>query len=510
MNDNKRIVKNTIFMYFRMFFSLCVGLYTSRVILANLGYTDYGLNNVVGGIITMFTFINAGMTSTTSRFITFHLGKNDKSQLATVFSTSFFIHCVLAAIIVLLGETIGLWFLYNKMVIPDDRMTAALWLYHLSVISTGLRIITIPFSSDIVAHEKMSIYAYLSIFNTTMHLVIVLLIPYSPIDKLIFYALLSFFLNALNLLFYHVYCRLHYYESRIRRVWDGSLIKEMFGFTGWNMVGSFSFMFYTQGLNILLNMFCGPVVNAARGIAVQVQSQMSQFSANIQTAINPQIIKSYSQGDMIRMKSLIFASSRYCFYLMLLLTVPMMLETSYILNLWLGEVPEHTVNFVRLTLVMILLETFINPLYTANLASGKVGIYNKWMAIISFSFMPITYLGIKYTGVPEMVFIINIIHNFVGIIVRVFIYRYQLNVALMDYLRKVLFSNALVLILSCILPVVCYLIFTRGTFTSFVILLTISTISILIVIYRIGLDGNERQVVMAKGKIYANKILKRE
>lgn len=504
MNDNKRIVKNTMFMYFRMFFSMCVGLYTSRVILANLGYTDYGLNNVVGGIITMFTFINAGMTSTTSRFITFHLGKNDKDKLATVFSTSFFIHCILAAIIVLLGETIGLWFLYNKMVIPEDRMTAALWLYHLSVISTGLRIITIPFSSDIVAHEKMSIYAYLSIFNTTMHLIIVLLIPYSPVDKLIFYALLSFFLNALNLLFYHVYCRLHYYESRIRWVWDGSLLKEMFGFTGWNMVGSFSFMFYTQGLNILLNMFCGPVVNAARGIAVQVQSNLSQFTANIQTAINPQIIKSYSQGDTCRMETLVFASSRYCFYLMLLLTIPVIINVEFLLNIWLESVPDHTVNFIRLTLLLVLLDTFINPLYTANLASGKVGVYNKVLAINSFSFMPITYFGLKYTGVPEMVFLINIISTVVGIIARVFIYRYQLKVGIWDYVINVFLSVGKVTILSCIVPFVCYWFLGGETFKAFIITSSVSVFSILATVYFIGLNDLEKQSVLNYSKSIIN------
>lgn len=497
-SNNKTIAKNTLFMYFRMFFTMCISLYTSRVVLAALGFSDYGIYNVVGGVIAMFGFLNGAMTNMTSRFITYYLGQNDFRRLNEVFSMAFFVHFCLAIIICFLGETIGLWFLNNEMVIPAERMTVAMIVYQLSIAATMMNIIAVPYTSAIIAHEKMSVYAYISILSSLLNLIIVSILTYAPFDRLAFYALLIFGIQILTFLFNLLYCNRFFLESRIRRVWDKSMLKDMGQFTGWSMFGNFSYVFYTQGLNILINMFCGPVVNAARGISVQVENAMAQFTTSIQTAINPQIIKSYSQDDRQRMRVLIFASSKYCFFLMLFLSLPVMLGADYILSLWLGKYPDHTVNFLRLTLLCVLLDTLVNPLYTANLATGKVAIYNKSLAILSFSFIPITYLGIKLTHIPEMVFVLNVVRNMLGVIVRMYIMRKQLNIGITDYFQMVAVKVLTVSCIAVIMPLVVYYQIGVETFPSFFVILVVSVVSIMLAVYFIGLEDKEKKFVTQK------------
>ena len=378
-------------------------------------------------------------------------------------------------------------------------MFAAQWLYQLSIASTLMSIISVPFMSDIIAHEKMSIYAYISIFDAVLRLIIVLMLAYSPIDKLIFYATLVFAVQVLDFLFNLIYCRYHFVESKARKVWDKGLFEEMGKFIGWSTFGNFSYLFYTQGLNILINMFCGPVVNAARGIAVQVESAMAQFTNSIQTAINPQIIKSYSSNDRDRMKLLIFASSRYCFYLMFLLSLPVILCANYILGLWLGVFPDHTVNFIRLTLVCTLLETLINPLFTANLATGNVAIYNKSLAILSFSFIPITYLGIRTTHIPEIVFVLNILRNVIGIGVRMFIFRSQLGVGTHEYASQVLWRILPVVVIASVVPFIVYRMIGSETFLSFLLTCITAVISTMLSVYMVGLNKFEREYISSRG-----------
>ncbi len=500
-SNNKTIAKNTLFMYFRMFFTMCISLYTSRVVLATLGFSDYGIYNVVGGVIAMFGFLNGAMTNMTSRFITYYLGQNDFRRLNEVFSMAFFIHFCLAIIICFLGETIGLWFLNNKMVIPAERMTVAMIVYQLSIAATMMNIIAVPYTSAIIAHEKMSVYAYISILSSLFNLIIVSILTYAPFDRLAFYALLIFGIQILTFLFNLLYCNRFFIESRIRRVWDKSMLKDMGQFTGWSMFGNFSYVFYTQGLNILINMFCGPVVNAARGISVQVENAMAQFTTSIQTAINPQIIKSYSQDDSLRMKTLIFASSKYCFFLMLLLSLPVMLGADYILTLWLGDYPDHTTSFLRLTLLCVLLDTLINPLYTANLATGKVAIYNKSLAILSLSFIPLTYLGIKFTHMPEVVLVLNVIRNLLGIIVRMFIMRSQLNIGIREYVHNVASKVLLVSFIALLVPLLVYIKIGADNLLTFVVISVSSVFSILFAVYIVGLDKNEKLFFIQKTQL---------
>lgn len=489
--DNKRIAKNTVYMYARMFVTMLIGLYTSRVVLASLGFEDYGLYNVVGGIIAMFGFLNGAMTNTTSRYITFYLGKNDDNRLKEVFSTAFYIHVIIAIIIIVLGETIGLWYVYNKLVVPDGRFTAAMWLYQFTVITSAVNIISVPFNASVIAHERMSTFALVAIVDSVLRLGIALSLSYAPFDRLVYYGGMILFVQLMNNAFYWIYSSKRLNGIRLVVVFDKALLKEMFGFTGWNLFGNFSYIFFTQGLNLILNYFCGAAVNAARGIAVQVDGIVRQFATNVQTAINPQIIKSYAQSDKERFFSLIFASSRYCFYLLLLLALPIILEADFLLTLWLGNYPEHTINFLRITLATVTLEALVTPMFMANLASGKVKIYQLVISIISIVFIPITFLAIRITRVPEVVFICTLIMTIVEIIARIFIVHGQVGLSRGLYVRRVLVKVFLVSVLASVFPVLIHMQMEEGLI-RFLVVGFVCVVSVVTVVFFIGINKNER------------------
>lgn len=497
--NNKRIAMNTMLMYIRMFITMVVGLYTSRIVLQTLGVVDYGLYNVVGGIVTMFTFINGAMVNATTRYITFYLGKKDDGMLNTVFNMASMVHLVLGFAIVLLGETVGLWFLNNKMQIPADRMFACFCLLQFSIATTFLNILYVPYNACVIAHEKMSAFAYISIMDVFLKLAIVVSLRWITADRLIVYGFLLSLVGVFDLCIYFVYCKKRFAETKLRCIWNKSLFKEMLSFAGWGLIGNFSYVFYSQGVNILLNMFCGPAVNAARGVAVQVEGVVKQFANNVQTAINPQIIKSYAADELDRTFSLVFASSRYCFYLLFLLSLPIMIEAEFVLNLWLGEnaVPEHTVNFIRIILSIALLDAFINPLFTANLASGKLKLYQICVCSVSYVFMFITYFAIKFTSIPESVFLCLFTSTIIGVIVRIFVVHRQIQLPVGQYFKNVLARVATVVAVSIILPITIHNSLEMG-WTSFFASSAMSIISVATTIYLCGIGPNERAWVKAK------------
>lgn len=496
-SNNKRIAKNTLFMYFRMFITMAAGLYTARVVLKALGAEDYGLYNVIGGIISMFTFINGAMTNTTSRYITFYLGKKDAEGLNNIFSMSFLIHAFIALIIILLGETIGLWYLYEKLVIPEGRLSVAVILYQLSIASAVVNILYVPFNATIVAHEKMSAFAYISIMDAVLKLSIALSINYVPIDKLIYYGIMLFLIPLVDISIYYTYCKRNFEETNIRWYWSKPLFKEMFSFTGWSVLGNFSYVFFNQGINLILNSFCGTAVNAARGVAMQVDALVRQFAANVQIAINPQIIKSYADNDMRRMYTLIFSSSRLCYFLLLLLALPIILEADVILQVWLGEVPPHTINFVRIVLVGVILDTLVNPMFTANLATGKVKIYQIWISIISYGFMPLVYLSIKLTDIPESVFLCTILCNIICVVARVYILRKQIDLSVTAYIKEVIMPIMFVSGLSLIAPL-----YVHGKIENMVLdfftTCAVSVLSVIVFVWILGMKHDERKFVLKK------------
>lgn len=489
--DNKRIAKNTFLLYLRMLFTMGVSLYTSRVVLNTLGVEDYGIYNVVGGVIAMFSFINGAMSSATQRYITFELGKGNKEKLSRVFSTAIQIHAIISLLIVVLGETVGLWFLLNKLVIPAERMTAAMWVYQCSILVTVVNIMSVPYNADIVAHEKMSAFAFISVLETVLKLIIVFLLVATPVDKLIMYALLLLAVQLLIRFIYANYCSRHFEESHYKHHIDKPLLKEMSGFAGWSFYGNFTAVLYGQGLNMMLNMFFGPIVNAARGIAVQVQGAVHQFVSNFQMALNPQITKTYACGDMGNMHQLMFRSARFSFYVLFLLALPIILETNWILTIWLKTVPENTVVFVRIMLCTTLILTFANPCAIANQATGKVKKFQLVEGSILLTILPISYVFLKMGFPAYSVFVVHFCVEILAQLFRMILLRDLISLPLSAYLKNIYFPVACVVLVSVVIPIAVHSMLEEG-FVRFLVVGFISVLCVGASVYMIGLTKNER------------------
>lgn len=496
MSDNSRIAKNAFFMYIRMGISMLVGLYTSRVVLNVLGVEDYGLYNVIGGIISLFIVLNNALVNTTSRFITVSLAKGDVQETRQIFNMAFLLHLFVGVIIVILGETVGLWYLHNKLVIPEGREIASEWLYQFTVLSAFLTTLIVPFNAAIIAHEKINVYSILQIIDIILRLVIVILLQFTHSDKLIFYGFFILLVTVFNFTVSIIYCRQAFQESRFLFFWSWRIFKEILRFIGWAIVGNFSSMFYSQGINLMLNAFCGPAVNAARGIAVQVESVVRQFANNVQTAINPQILKSYALNELDRMYNLIIASSRLCFFLMFLISLPILIETEFLLTLWLGNVPDHTVNFVRIILMSVLLDAFVNPMFTANLASGKLAIYHGPLAILMYSFMFITFFVIKTTEVPETVFLCYLVAGIIGYVMKIFIMHYQIGLKPGVYVRRAFVPVLIVVIISIIPPLITHHYLVSG-WMDFLVTTVVSMVSVFVTVFFLGITRSERVFAMS-------------
>lgn len=389
-SSNKRIAKNTILLYFRMAFLMILSLYTSRVVLATLGVEDYGIYNVVGGVVGFMGFLNAALSNGTSRFITFEMGKGATGDLNKVFQNAFIVHAILSLIILVLAETIGLWFVYEKLGIPQERMTAALWVYHLSVFSAVLSITQVPYSSLIISYEKMDIYAYTGITDGILKLLIVYFLSISDHwDKLIIYAILIFVVTVGMLFFYRIYCSKQFAESSLSKIaYNKKVSREILGFSGWSLIGNLAHTLNAQGMTIITNMFFGPAVVAARALSISVNAAVMNLVNNFRTAANPQIIKLYSSGNIEESKRLMLSTTRYSYYIMLCFSIPIIFSCETILSLWLKEVPEWTVVFVQLILVQSLMFTFDTCFYTGLYASGKV----KSNALISPMFYVVQFV----------------------------------------------------------------------------------------------------------------------
>jgi O-antigen/teichoic acid export membrane protein len=353
--DNKRIAKNTMFLYMRLLVTIIVGLFTSRIVLNSLGFVDYGINNVVGGIVMMVAFLNVGMSGASQRFLSYDLGKNDFESLKKTFSTSLWTHISIAVIAFILMESIGTWFVNTKLNIPDARMFAANWVFQCSILVFVVSVISVPYNSCIIAHERMGMYAYISIYEVIAKLVIALLIKFSPTDKLVLYSSLLLLTQISINVIYVVYCKRHFNECVLLRKLDVVLFKEMFAFAGWGCVGNTGFTMKDQGSNIILNLFGGTTVNAARGIAAQVNTIVSSFASNFTMAMNPQVTKLYASGEYDKSRVLAFAGSKYAFLLLSIIVIPFLTNEHYLLTLWLGDIPEYTDMFVCIALICSLI-----------------------------------------------------------------------------------------------------------------------------------------------------------
>lgn len=503
--NNKRIARNTMLLYVRMLFMMAVSLFTSRVVLNTLGVEDYGIYNVVGGVVAMFGFINGSMSSATQRYITFALGKGDMRNLQKVFSTALQIHVLIAAVIVVLGETVGLWFLYSQMQIPAERMDAAFWVLQCSIVSTVVMIVSVPYNADIIAHEKMSAFAYISILEVVLKLAVVYVLLIFSYDKLILYAFLILAVQLLIRFCYSRYCNRHFEESKYHHVWDKPLFKEMTGFASWSMFGNLSGVLYGQGLNMLLNVFFGPVVNAARAVAVQVQNAIQQFVSNFQMALNPQITKTYAKGEMEEMHKLMFRSARFSFYLLFLLSLPFLFETEFILTIWLKTVPDNTVVFLRIMICTSLIYALANPLLVANQATGKVRKYQAVCGSILLLILPISYVCLRLGCPAYSVFIVHFVVESVTQLVRMLILRPLIGIRIRDYLTNIYIKVILVTSLSLLVPLAVYE-NMDNTAARFLVMCVTCVLSVGLVTYSVGLSRNERAFFRSKASAAINKI----
>ena len=501
MSANSRIVRNTLYLYLRMFVLLIIGLYTSRAIFNALGDADYGLNNVVTGFITLFTFLHATMTGATTRYITFFLGKGNAERLRDVFSIATKIHTLIAIVVVLLAETVGLWYVCTKMVIPDGRMTAALVLYQLSIATTFLLIVSYPYDAAIIAAEKMGAFAYISLFDAAMRLLMAIALPFVSCDRLIFLGIWLFLLQVADRIIYVVYCRRKLPFARYRKTNDRRLFREMFAFAGWNTIGTATIPLYAQGINLVLNYFCGLTVNAARAIAVQVEGYVSMFVRNVQTAINPQITKSYASSDHERMYTLAYTSSKYSFFILWIIALPLMIEAPYVLELWLGRYPDHTVSFLRIILIISLFDATTTSIVTMALAHGDIRNYQIITGGTLLLGFPLTIVALKLTGIPESVFWTQLIVFLIAIGVRLVMLRRMVSINIKDYLLSVYGRTFPVAALSPLLPILVHN-SVNPSFPCLMLTCTASIISVLSLVYAIGMTPTERTFATEKIKNY--------
>lgn len=507
-SNNKRIAKNTLLLYFRMLFMMAVQLYTSRVVLNTLGVEDYGIYNVVGGVVAMLGFLNGAMTTSTQRYITYELGRGNFERLKQVFVTSINIHILISLIVIVLGETVGLWLLMEKMVIPESRMTAALWVYQISILTTVIAIMSYPYNAAIVAHEKMSAFAYISVLEVVLKLLVVYLLLLGDFDKLILYAVLIAAVQLLVRFCCSRYCTKHFLETHYYFYKDKVLSREMLGFAGWNLWGNVAGMLFGQGLNLLLNIFFGPAVNAARAVSVQVQNAIQQFSANFQMALNPQITKTYAAGQMEEMHRLIYRSSKFTFFLLFIICLPVLVEAPVILKIWLKIVPEHTVVFLRLMIVTMMIDATANPLMVSAAATGRVKTYQSVVGGILLGIVPIAYIVLKLGGAPWSVFLVHLIICCVAYIARLFIIRPMIRLQIRQFMFQVVFRCVSVASISVILPLCLYLILPDTVINAIIVVSTSISI-VAISSFYVGLDRHERTSILNKATLCWHKIVRK-
>ena len=448
-SSNKRIAKNSIFLSVRMVIVLGITLYTTRAVLAILGVEDYGVYNVVCGFVSMFTFLNTSMSNGIQRFYNYELGKYGIEGTNKVFGTSVVIQLILAIVIIALCESCGLWYLYNKMVIPSDRMFAACCIFQFSMVSFLFLIMQVPFTAAVMAHERMDFYAIINVVDAIIKLAIVFALPYLCGDQLIFYGALHMAITIFDFIWYYIYCKRSFVEIKLKNGFSKEIFGSMMSFSGWNLFGSFSNMMREQGVNIIMNLFFGPVVNAARGVAAQINAGVCGFVQNILTPVRPQVIQSYAKGEVGRSMSLTFSISKFSMGFFYMMCLPICLEIKYVLNLWLGKnVPAHTDSFVIIILINTAVLILMGSLATLVHASGKMRNYQVIGSVVKFLSVPISYFMLKYGAVSEWALIMVLLFDIIGFIVGMFIIKTIMTFSIIEYTNKVIVPVIPIVVLS--------------------------------------------------------------
>lgn len=492
--NNKTIAKNTMFLYFRMMFTMIISLYTSRVILQKLGVDDYGIYQAVGGVVGFLSFLNGAISTGTSRFLTFELGKNNFDKLKRTFSTLLTTHFIIVGIVVLIAETVGLWFVYHKMVIPPERMTAALFTYHISILTAVITLIQVPYNATIIAHEKMGIYAYLSIYEVAAKLAVCYLLAIGNADKLIIYATLIFLIHLSLMLFYRYYCIRRFSETKYKLGLEKEILKPVLSFSGWNLFAQSSIALSNQGILVLLNMFFSPAIVAARSISLQVNSVAYHFVQNFRTAVNPQIIKLYAVEDYQGSKNLLLQSTKFSYYMMLILALPIYFVADPMLHLWLGDnVPQYTTIFLQIVIIQSLFQVFDSSFYTALYAKGQLRENSIISPAIGFFVFPIVYVLFKAGYSPvALSWAYLISYAIVGLVIKP-----ALIIKIVDYTWKDIFTvfipcfavSGIAVLISIFLD----RLFDNSTLVGFLSEVVSIVFVVLVVCYTVGLNKSMRK-----------------
>jgi O-antigen/teichoic acid export membrane protein len=492
LSSNKRLARNTLFMSIRMVIVLLISLYTTRIVLQELGVVDYGVYNVVCGFVAMFAFFNTSMSNGIQRFFNYELGKNGEDGANKVYCTAVLIQVILAILIVVFVEICGLWYLHNKMVIPAERLHAAELIFQFSIITFLLGILQAPYIAAVIAHERLDFYAVLNIVDVLLKLGAVFMLKTVMSDKLIMYGLMLTVIVFLDLMVYYVYCKINFKEIHYVKRIEKDLLKKMIGFSGWNLFGSFSLVMENQGINLVMNYFYGPVVNAARGVANQVNGGVQSFVQNITMPVRPQVTQSYAQGDLFRTMSLTYSVSKISSAFLLLMAIPASIEIDYVLRLWLGEnIPDHTAFFT----VIILLTSLINNLNAATSgvvhATGEMRDYQLWGSIIRVSSVVFAFFLIKEFDIPELGLVAVLLCASIAHAVGLVIVKKLVGLYIRDYLKKVVFPVLIVLFVSTIIAYAVHLLMAEG-FLRLIIVIFVSLVSVCLLCFYVAFEENER------------------
>lgn len=500
--NSKRIAKNTLFLYFRMLLTIVVNFYTVKVIWLALGIDDYGIYNVVGGIVAMFAFLKTAMVASSQRFTSFELGRGDTAKLSRVFSVSLKAHFLLALIILVLTETIGLWFLNEKLNIPVERITAANWVYQCSIASLLVSIISVPYDSCIVAHEHMKVYGYFGIIEVSLRLLMAFLLMAIEADRLIVYSLLMLAIALLMRLISQLYCRKHFNECRYRHVSDKRLMRELFSFSGWSFIGNFGFSIRNQGLNIIINMFFNVAVNAAKGIADQIGGVVGTFAYNFQMALNPQITKSYASGNRSDMVALIFSGCKYSAILIMFVVVPLFFSADLFLHLWLDDVAEYTSGFLRLVLITFFVDSMVGPITTGIQATGNIKRFQIIISVLMLLNLPLAWVWLNMYSNPYIVVYVAIFTSVIALAIRLGLLHKLVEFSYREFVLHVLCRVVFVLVTVSIPSYLIYNMMPQ-TLYGLISYCAITTILIIICTFLIGLSWEEKEQVI---QIIKNKV----
>ena len=499
--NNKRIAKNTLYLYFRMVVMILVSLYTSRIVLESLGVSDYGIYNVVGGVIGMLGYANSLLAGGISRFLTIGLGEGDINKLKSTFSTTLSISFISSALVLFLGETVGLWFVNTQMNIPAERMVAANWVYQCALTSSCLAIIQSPYTASVISHERMNVYAYMSLFDAMIKLLIVYLLVMFSYDKLITYTILLLFANILNIIIYRIYCLRQFHECRsLKLTLDKSLFKEMFSYNSWNMVGGLAGVLANHGINIIVNIFFGTVVNAARGIANQVQTLFNTLYGNFQMAANPQLIKYYAQKDMHGMHNLAINTSRYCGYLLLCAVVPTAVNIDGLLAIWLKEVPPYTADFSICCMIYSLSMAIDAPLGNSIHAVGRMKWPNLSTALVNMCVFPMTYIAFAFGGHPAWGYILHICSVLICTGIDLFMVKQFINFPVMRFVNSAILPVWGMLLLTLVIPIISRYYIGNGSLLATTCCCSISLVATLLTIFFLGLTSYMRVKLVKKAR----------